>query len=236
MARSNRLDFLQDNAFWLMDVAPIEPLSVPVFSPLAGFSAITAPEITLEVGEIQEANSLYRKKVVKKGEVGSLTLSRGATFSDGDFYRWTIAALRGSTQSFSARSSVAAFSAFGGIGGPTPRRDLLLVHYFKRTPMGTGTTEAFGAALNAALVGAAALGAGNPSPGVVQAVAAIGVAVSPLGPFEIYPKIPARAWLLKGCLPTRYKAGTDFDASSGQVSIMELDVAPESIEEIGLAD
>jgi phage tail-like protein len=236
VARSNRLDFLQDNAFWLMDVAPIEPLSIPVFSPLAGFSAISAPEITLEVGEIQEANSLYRKKVVKKGEVGSLTLSRGATFDDGDFYRWTMAALLGNTGSFSLTSAVAAFDAVGGVGGPTPRRDLLLVHYFKRTPLGAGTTEAFGAALNAALVGAAALDAGGVNAGVAQAVAAIGIAVSPLGPFEIYPKIPARAWLLKGCLPTRYKAGTDFDATSGQVSIMELDVAPESIEEISLSE
>lgn len=40
-------------------------------------------------------------------------------------------------------------------------------------------------------------------------------------------RIPARAWYLQGCLPTRYKAGSDFDANSSEVSIAELEFQPE---------
>jgi hypothetical protein len=49
-------------------------------------------------------------------------------------------------------------------------------------------------------------------------------------------RMPARAWLLKGCLPKRYKAGTDFEASSGEVSIMELEVEVERFEEYSLGN
>ena len=47
--------------------------------------------------------------------------------------------------------------------------------------------------------------------------------------------MPARAFLLKDCIPTRYKMGSDFDATSGQVSIAELEIHPHYIEEIALA-
>ena len=45
-------------------------------------------------------------------------------------------------------------------------------------------------------------------------------------------RIPARAWCLTACLPGRYKAGSDFDASSSDVSIQELEVQPEHIDEM----
>jgi hypothetical protein len=47
-------------------------------------------------------------------------------------------------------------------------------------------------------------------------------------------KIPARGWLLKECVPTRYKAASDFDATDGNVSLMELEVQPTKIVEIAL--
>jgi len=46
--------------------------------------------------------------------------------------------------------------------------------------------------------------------------------------------LPAKAWLLWDCIPTRYKAGSDFDAQSGQVSIAELEVQPWAFTEITL--
>lgn len=45
-------------------------------------------------------------------------------------------------------------------------------------------------------------------------------------------RIPGRAWFCGGCIPIRYKAGGDFDANSGDVSIMELDVQPDYIHEL----
>jgi phage tail-like protein len=45
-------------------------------------------------------------------------------------------------------------------------------------------------------------------------------------------RIPGRAWFCGGCLPVRYKPGGDFDATSSDVSIMELDVQPEYVSEL----
>ncbi len=44
-----------------------------------------------------------------------------------------------------------------------------------------------------------------------------------------------KAWVLFGCLPSRYKAGSDFDANDASVSIAELDFDCERIEEIKMA-
>lgn len=224
-------DFLQDSEFWLMDVAPIEPLALPIFTPIAGFHSISMPDITLELAEFQEGNSLWKRKVVKHADVSNITLMRGAKFYDADFYRWIMAAVRGTTQGFDLLPTLGA----GAIGGPTPRRNLLLVHYFRHTPLNVQTTAGIGVATNAALLGAAEVISGGVGLGSISAAAQLAVAVSPLGPFDLYPKIPARAWLLIECVPTRYKPGSDFDASSGQISLMELEIAVESMEEISLA-
>ena len=56
-----------------------------------------------------------------------------------------------------------------------------------------------------------------------------------LGITSLAERTPGRAWLLHGCIPTRYKAGSDFDASASDVSIAELEISPEHIDEITLA-
>jgi phage tail-like protein len=56
-----------------------------------------------------------------------------------------------------------------------------------------------------------------------------------LGITSLGERTPGRAWLLHGCLPTRYKAGSDFDATASDVSIQELELAPEHVDEITLA-
>jgi phage tail-like protein len=48
-------------------------------------------------------------------------------------------------------------------------------------------------------------------------------------------RFPARAWSLMGCVPTRYKSGGDFDANASDVSIQELEVQPEFVEEMTIA-
>lgn len=45
---------------------------------------------------------------------------------------------------------------------------------------------------------------------------------------------PAKAWLLADCYPIRFKAGSDFDAMSGDVSIQELEIDPLEIRAYGL--
>jgi len=58
----------------------------------------------------------------------------------------------------------------------------------------------------------------------------------PLGLWEGVSFAPGKAWLLWNCIPTRYKAGSDLDAMSGEVSIAELDIQPEAVSEFTLAD
>ena len=45
-------------------------------------------------------------------------------------------------------------------------------------------------------------------------------------------QIPGKAWMLYGCIPTRYKGASDFDAMSSDVSVQELEIQPEAIEEL----
>lgn len=218
MPRSVITDYLQAYPFWLMDVAPIEMLSLPIFTPMAGFSAITAPEIQLETQEIAEGNYLWKRKVVKNANVSTITLSRGVSFYDSDFWRWTVYTLTGQPFSFLGLT----------VGGVTPRRDLLLMQFFPRI-----TASKAGAAV---LRGSLATAASGLSTGAaVQAGGAAALGALAPGPFEFAARVPAKAWLLGECIPTRYKVGTDFDASSSDVSIQELDIEPETLEEYSLS-
>lgn len=41
---------------------------------------------------------------------------------------------------------------------------------------------------------------------------------------DIAVRLPGKAWLLKDCAPSRYKVGSDFTASGGQISLQSLDL------------
>jgi hypothetical protein len=47
-------------------------------------------------------------------------------------------------------------------------------------------------------------------------------------------RVLGKGYILHNCLPTRYKAGTDLDATSSEVSVAELEVQPEYITEFSL--
>jgi phage tail-like protein len=237
MARSSISDYLQVYPFWIMDVAPIEPLALPIFTPLMGFSAITAPEMTIEVQEIDEANWLYSRKVAKRATTNDITLTRAAKWFDSDFYKWIMATLTGDTGGRGSRNSLA-------IGGATPRRTLLLVNFLSHSPLPSGgAAEAVSAAGLLALQGTVTgmIGGGQSlGPGFIGGALATGAAAAgtalgtSFGPSEFAPRIPAKAWVLYDCIPTRYKTGGDFDAMSSDVSLQELDIAVEYWDELSL--
>jgi phage tail-like protein len=52
--------------------------------------------------------------------------------------------------------------------------------------------------------------------------------------WEVAQFLPGRAWLLWDCIPTRYKAGSDLDAMSGDVSIMEIDLQMSAFTEFAI--
>jgi len=127
---------------------------------------------------------------------------------------------RGSVSPFTARRGVTFYDSdfwrwtvaglSGGttisVGGASYRRNFVLIHFFARNPI-------------AGLAG--------------TAVPSSGTALN-FGPFEFALRIPAKAYLLKGCIPARWKSGNDFDATDGSVSIAELDFTCEMVEEISL--
>lgn len=236
MARTSLSDYFQVYPFWLMDVAPIEPLALPIFSPLMGFSQITAPEMTMEMQEITEANWVFTRKVVKRADAGSVTLMRAAKWYDSDFYRWAISALMGDTGGRGSRNALA-------IGGATPRRDLLLIQFLSRTPIPSPAIEAVAATGLLGVQGAAsALASGtiNVASFVGQAAGALQAVGGALtgatfGPPDFAPRLPGKAWILYGCVPQRFKPVSDFDAMSSDVSLSELEIAVEQWDELSLS-
>lgn len=239
MARRWISDFLTVNPFWLADVGPINPFSLPILSPLSGFSAITAPELSIETETIQEGNWPLARKVVKSASLNSITLSRGATFYDSDFLGWVNAALYGDVDQF--QSPV----PFVSVGGPTYRRNLMLIHFFNRALVGR-TDKGFEAAGALALGGLLAAGvaagggggglnlAGAATTGAAVGALAAGLGAAGMAPFQFAARVPARLFILYNCIPKRYKAGSDFEATSSDISIQELELEMEGFEQVSI--
>lgn len=219
MPRPQLTDFLQDHLFWAFDAS--SPLVAPVFTPLFGFSRITSPKINVTVESFKDGTYLYPRHVVTGAEVGSITFERAASLIDSDFYDWITYAIYGQKPTGEDALSAAVAGALGNDGtaflAPGVRRNIVVIHFTRINP---GVPGAIQSALSA--VGAAT-GSTAGTNGVVG-----------IGPFEFAARVPARAWLLHACIPLSYQAGSDFDARSGQISLMSLEVLPEYIEEFSL--
>lgn len=203
MARARLDDVMQQYPFWLFDAGVLGGnILFPVLDPSLAFASITAPEISVEVKPIQHGNWEYKAQVVKTASVGPVTLSRGTRFYDSDMFNWINAAIRGKDP---------------------VRRNLFMIHFLGLRE-GTGVVQT---AVGAAVGAISTVAAGG---GVAGAVAG-GAGGAIIGNF-IGNRIPGRAWVLHDCVPIRYKAGSDFDATSGAVSVQELEVQPEYIQEV----
>jgi hypothetical protein len=225
-----------------MDLGPLETFSLPILTPLLGFSAITAPEIVAEAYEVREGNSFFTRKVITRSTISNVVLQRGICWYDSDFYRWMVSAVTGNTGGF----AINGFPLLT-VGGPTYRRSLLLIQYFSKVTFGDGAQGfALGSAANATLAGVGVLTSGvggGFAGGATDALISAGLnfATNAFGRLigapntEAMARVPARAWVLQGAVPTRYKSGTDFDAASNAVSIGEIELAVEGMDELSLA-
>lgn len=52
--------------------------------------------------------------------------------------------------------------------------------------------------------------------------------------FEFAKRVPGRAWYCKGCRPSRFKPGSDFDGMSQEISVASLDIEIEEFTELSL--
>ena len=181
MARKRWLDHLQNYPFWLFDIPRIGFISSPfVFTPLFGFSEITAPEYTANVSSFREGNWYFPRHFVTGGEYNALTLQRGVTMYDLDFYNWVLGSIT------------------GGQYVQAVRRSLILIHWTEIGDSSDGPVNDWSPIKNLAL------------------------------------RVPGRAWKLTDCIPIRYKSGSDFDAKGSEVSLAEVDIQPEKVEEFSL--
>lgn len=240
--RRRLLDVLQDHFFWAFDASG-GVFRTPVFNPLFGFSRISAPEISLDVESFKDGTFLHERHVAKGGTVSPVVFERGASLEDSDFYDWIRLALYGEEEwSLSSKATGWAAGKLGVSADSSPRKNILVVQFTTWNLAGGGNTErkrspnnTVGASSSFSLADASviltALGATGYG---AAAAAAVGAGALGVGPFQFAMRVPARAWVLRDCIPVRYRAGSDFDASSGQVSIQELEVQPEYIEEFSL--
>ena len=230
MPRSALSDHLQVYRFWLADITPLDSLSLPILNPLIGFSSITAPEITGDVLTIPEGNWAFPRKITTRANLSSITMKRGCTVYDRDFYNWMMHTLLGKSQS-SVQGLINTgldFISSGSIN-PSPRRNLLLIQYFPRNPVASlsGLSDAIRNMNSDPSISGNKAGYSTASFQSNQAEE-IGV----FGPKGIIDFIPARMFILYNCIPSRYKVSQDFDAKVSDVSIQELTLEYEMIEQV----
>jgi len=233
MSRSIFSDELRVHQFHLIDVDPSFSFPPFVLVPNVGFSSITIPEISIETEEIQEGTSDFVHHVLKKASTNTITLSRGSTPFNSDFWRWTMACVKGT--SASGKESVAGFltqastlGLFGDIKIPGKRRNMILLHLTGLSA--EGLLEAMDSARGLDMARGLAL---LPYAGLSEASGLQSSLTQGLLDLGIT-SIPGKAYMLFGCLPTRYKPGSDFDADTTAVSIEELDLAYSHFEQFGV--
>lgn len=88
MARYRITDPIQSYLFWLVDVTPSPSYPFFALDPLAGFSSVSSPEFNVENQSYRPLNSMYPVFIAKSANVNPITLRRGASITNEDFYRW----------------------------------------------------------------------------------------------------------------------------------------------------
>ncbi len=224
MPRSKWTDYLQTHYFWAFDATG--QTASPVLTPLFGFSGISAPTIQVETESFKDGTFLYHRHIVKGAAVAPVTFRRAASLYDSDFYDWITLAIHGQTADQTVKQV---------------RRNIVVVQF---TGINLGHAQVantvFAGLVGATITAGANLGNDAIGNGFLSfnagAAAGTGAALTGLsvGPFAYAARIPARAWLLHGCIPINYVSGSDLDANSGEISIMQLEIQPELVEEYTL--
>lgn len=261
MPRSRLWDLYQNHKFHLLDITESNTLTSfldrrdallglggtlsgiraprQVLSPQYAFQSVSAPSLTVDYEEIKSGTSPFKRHVPTDSEVDPITLQRGVFVGDTDFYDWITAAVYGRS---------------------VYRRKLLLVQLFTPPPvidagaLGTlNPTVAWVQLVGGLLVAARDNGAiGGAAKALSTTAAAAAFAASAasavLGDNPIsgqareagsaassfLASITARAWILYDCVPASYKSTSDFDATSADIGLQELEVRMERFEELSM--
>lgn len=125
MARAKDSDYLHSMRFFVRVAAGADQFTAFAAtweSAQAGFSACTTPELSTEAVEYREGNYIYTRKFPGLPTMADITLSRGVTRTDTDFYNWMLQAVEGSSTEYY-------------------RADLEILHYGRGTLPGADLTS-----------------------------------------------------------------------------------------------
>lgn len=209
-------DYLLSHHFHILDVDYSLALPPWVLIPSAGFSSITSPELTVNARDINEGTALFPHPVLGKGTVNTIVLQRGVSPFNSDFWRWIVSCLQGKVQKKPGAELLSTLPIVGKMYPSAKRRNMMILHMTSMSPSGVAQALKAGGYASAKAV------AFSPFTAFVRNDAP-GGAFGDLLDYGIS-HVPGKMYLLQGCLPIRYKAGSDFDASSTQVSIEELEI------------
>jgi phage tail-like protein len=97
MARAISTDFYQNFRFHVMMVEGDGVKASEVFTkaPTAGFNSVTIPELSMEATEYREGTAIYTKKFAGIPSYDSVTMTKGVTQDDNDFWLWANKAAAG---------------------------------------------------------------------------------------------------------------------------------------------
>jgi len=223
-------DRLSAHQFHLLDVD--FSLAVPpwVLLPSAGFSSISAPEVTIETHEIKEGTDPFVHHTLGKASMNSITLSKGVSVFNSDFWRWTMGCLKGNPTSqdnlFQFLGQVATLQA-----PPIPgkRRNLILMHLTGISPGGLAQSVVSADGVDAVKAGLF-FGTAGLVTGLAQGIEAVTGGIVDFG----ITSVPGKVFMLFDCLPVRYKPGSDFDANASEISLEEIEIQCHRMEEFAL--
>lgn len=204
MARSVRTDYAQNYMFratvvddstgpFGLTVPQSLPQAFTMLGNFASFSKVSIPSVTLETEEFKEGNWPFRRRVITAASVDTVTMERGVTMIDSDFWTWASAALN----------------------GLTPRKSILINLMHRTQEPALGPTQQAARQRSTTLTGS------------------VGVNGFSLATASIRPAIPiiAKAWVLHDAIPVRVKPASDLDAMSADISIAEIEIHANWIEQ-----
>lgn len=223
MARTPILDELLSHEFHLIDIDIQPPFNPPlVLWPTAGFSSITAPEMTADTTTIVEGTSDYTYTVVNRSSMSPMTLSKGVSMFNTDFWRWMLGAVSGKNDNEIGLAANAVPIP------PARRRNLMLIQSSGISVEGLMEIMKIGNIKEKALATTLLPAAG------ITAASSAAISLLSQGTFDLnLLGIPGRAYMLFDCLPVRFKAAGDFDANATTVSIEELEISYTRFELMG---
>lgn len=232
MSRPIYNDKLMTHQFHVIDVD--FSLAGPpwVMLPSAGFSEVTSPEVQINTEDITEGTDPFVYKAMMKATSNTITLRRGTTAFNSDFWRWIMAFLMGDApKDKMILEYIAATLTFQGIPVIAKRRNLMILHFTGMAVEGLAEAIATGSGGIVDKIAASMLLV----TGGVATAAAQGLSSLTNGFLDIgVTSIPGKVYMLMEAMPTRYKPASDFDATTSEVSMEELDLEFHRFEEFSL--